>query len=110
VPASPTIYRDHVRQAAELQKAPVKWVPIEPAGTLVTKISYAAKAPHPNAAILYLDYILGAEGQQVLKDHYYTTGGEKLPFTIWQPGEGKPTAEATKEVQAWADLFKAYFR
>lgn len=110
VPASPTIYRDHVRQAAEQQQAPVAWVPLEPDATLVTRISYAAKAPHPNAGLLFIDYILGQEGQQIIKDHFYTTGSEKLPFTIFQPGLGESTDQATKEQQGWADLFKADFR
>jgi iron(III) transport system substrate-binding protein len=110
VPASPTIYRDHVRQAAELQKAPVAWVPIEPDATLVTRISYAAKAPHPYAGLLFIDYVLGSEGQQILKDHFYTTGGEKLPFQIWQPGLGESTDQAAKEQQSWADIFKGDFR
>lgn len=111
VPASPTIFRDHVRQAAQNQKAPVAWVPLEPVATLATKMAYAAKAPHPNAGMLFVDYILGAEGQQILKDHFYTTaGGEKLPYQLWLPGEGKPADEAAKENQTWADLFKGYFR
>jgi iron(III) transport system substrate-binding protein len=109
VPASPTIYRDHVRQAAA-QKAPVAWVPLEPVATLATKLYFAAKAPHPDAGLLFVDYALGAEGQQILKDHFYTTGGEKLPYQLWLPGEGKPVADATKEAQSWADLCKAYFR
>ncbi|HLY64813.1 MAG TPA: extracellular solute-binding protein [Chloroflexota bacterium] len=108
VPASPTIYRDHVRQA-QAQKAPVNWVPIEPDATLVTKMGIAAKAPHANAGLLFVDYILG-EGQPILKDHFYTTGGEKLPFTIWPIGEGRTTDEAAKDQQAWGDLFKADFR
>ncbi|HEX6512374.1 MAG TPA: extracellular solute-binding protein [Chloroflexota bacterium] len=109
VPASPTIYRDHVRQAAA-QNAPVAWVPLEPAATLATKLYYAAKAPHPNAGLLFVDYMLGAEGQQILKDHFYTTGGEKAPFQIMLIGEGEPPDQALKEQQSWADIFKADFR
>lgn len=111
VPGSPTIFRDHVRQAAEIQKAPVAWVPLEPVATLATKLAYAAKAPHPNAGMLFLDFIMGPDGQQILKDHFYTTaGGDKVPYQLWLPGEGKPGDEAAKENQMWADLFKGYFR
>lgn len=109
VPASPTIYRDHVRQAAA-KKAPVAWVPLEPVATLATKLTLAAQAPHPNAGLLFIDYVLGPEGQQILKDHFYTTGGEKLPYQLWLPGEGKAPTDAAKEQQGWADLFKADFR
>ena len=109
VPASPTIYRDHVRQAAA-KKAPVAWAPLEPVPTLATKMAYAAQAPHPNAGLLFVDYVLGAAGQQILRDHFYTTGGEKLPYQLWLPGEGKAATDAAKEAQGWADLFKADFR
>jgi iron(III) transport system substrate-binding protein len=111
VPASPTIFRDHVRLAVDTQKAPVAWVPLDPVATLATKIAYAAKAPHPNAGMLFLDFILGPEGQKILKDNYYTTaGGEKLPYQLWLPGEGKPADEGAKETQTWSDLFKSTFR
>ena len=110
VPASPTIYRDHVRQAAD-KKAPVAWVPLEPVATLATKMAFAAKAPHPNAGMLFIDYVLGPEGQQILKDHYYTTaGGEKVTYKLWLPGEGESADAAAKENQGWADLFKSNFR
>jgi iron(III) transport system substrate-binding protein len=45
------------------QKAPVAWVGIEPAVTGAPQLSLVDKAPHPNAARLFIDFVLSAEGQ-----------------------------------------------
>jgi iron(III) transport system substrate-binding protein len=108
VPASPTIYRDHVRQA-QANKAPVEWVPLEPDVSLVNYVILGVKAPHPNAGMLFVDYLLG-DGQQVLKDNFYTTGSEKLPFTTWIPYSEKTTVQYDDALKTWSDLFKADFR
>lgn len=46
------------------KNAPVKWVPIDPQWT-EGALSLAAKAPHPCAAMLYIDYELSKEGQTI---------------------------------------------
>ena len=45
------------------QKAPIGWVGIEPAVTGAPQLSLVDKAPHPNAARLFIDFVLSAEGQ-----------------------------------------------
>jgi iron(III) transport system substrate-binding protein len=45
------------------QKAPLGWVGIEPAVTGAPQLSLVEKAPHPNAARLFIDFVLSAEGQ-----------------------------------------------
>jgi|SRR5712692_3993688 len=49
--------------------APVDWIPLEPAVTQVNPALIAAKAPHPNAARLFYDYILSKEGQEQLRTY-----------------------------------------
>ena len=49
--------------------APVDWIPLEPAVTQVNPVMIAAKAPHPNAARLFYDYILSKEGQEQLRGY-----------------------------------------
>jgi iron(III) transport system substrate-binding protein len=48
------------------EKAPIGWVGIEPAVTGAPQISLVTKAPHPNAARLFIDFVLSAEGQGTL--------------------------------------------
>jgi iron(III) transport system substrate-binding protein len=49
--------------------APIDWIPLEPAVTQVNPVLVAAKAPHPNAARLFCDYILSKEGQEQLRGY-----------------------------------------
>ena len=49
--------------------APIDWIPLEPAVTQVNPVLVAAKAPHPNAARLFYDYILSKEGQEQLRGY-----------------------------------------
>ena len=46
--------------------APIDWLPLEPAVVQVNPVMLASKAPHPNAARLFIDFILSKEGQQML--------------------------------------------
>lgn len=47
--------------------APIDWLPLEPSVTQVNPAMIGAKAPHPNAARLFYDFILSKEGQEMLK-------------------------------------------
>ncbi|HEV8342176.1 MAG TPA: extracellular solute-binding protein [Candidatus Binatia bacterium] len=47
--------------------APIDWVALEPAVTQVNPVMLAAKAPHPNAARLFYDFIISKEGQEMLR-------------------------------------------
>jgi len=45
---------------------PMDWVPLEPVPVQVNPIMLAAKAPHPNAGKLLVDFLLSKEGQKML--------------------------------------------
>src|SRR6185503_19995615 len=47
--------------------APIEWLPLEPAVVRVIPMMLAAKSRHPNAAKLFYDFLLGVEGQQIIK-------------------------------------------
>ena len=47
--------------------APIDWVPLEPTVVQVNPVMIAAKAPHPNAARLFVDFILSKEGAEMLR-------------------------------------------
>jgi iron(III) transport system substrate-binding protein len=46
--------------------APVDWTTLGPALINTTAYGLAARAPHPNAAKLFMEYVLSREGQQVV--------------------------------------------
>lgn len=47
--------------------APIDWLPLEPAVTQVNPAMIGAKAPHPNGARLFYDFMLSKEGQEMLR-------------------------------------------
>ncbi|HVO91784.1 MAG TPA: extracellular solute-binding protein [Terriglobales bacterium] len=55
-------YRPHLMKK---QGAPVDWVGIEPAIVALHPISVVEKAPHSNAAKLFIDFALSEEGQKL---------------------------------------------
>lgn len=47
--------------------APVEWVPLAPSFANLHPIGISAKASHPNAAKLFVDYVLSQKGQEVVR-------------------------------------------
>ena len=47
------------------QGAPVDWLSLEPALVALHPISIVNRAPHPNAARLFIDFVLSEEGQRI---------------------------------------------
>jgi iron(III) transport system substrate-binding protein len=111
VPASPTIFRDHVDQIQidSGNKAPVKWAPIDPVVGNTGQGSLAAKAPHPHAALLYLDFLY-SDGVKVFNDNGYNTAADKVEFKFWVPEGGRTTTQMEQDIKKWDDLFKVVFR
>ena len=55
-------YRPHLMKK---QGAPVDWLAMEPAIVALHPISIVDRAPHPNAAKLFIDFVLSDEGQKI---------------------------------------------
>lgn len=47
--------------------APVDWIPLEPVAVETNVAMLSAKAAHPNAARLFVDYLISKDGQEFLK-------------------------------------------
>ncbi len=47
--------------------APVEWVALDPVYASVHPTGIAAKAPHPNAARLFMDFLLSKRGQEIIR-------------------------------------------
>ena len=75
IPLSPTIFDANVTLAKQ-KGAPVEWRPLEPVVATVGSAALLAKAPNPHSALLFIDYLLSKEGQQLIMK-----GG------LWSPRE-----------------------
>ena len=78
---SPTILDANVTIAKQ-KGASVEWRPLEPVVTTVGSAGLLAKASNPHAALLFVDFLLSAEGQRLMMK-----GG------LWSPREDVGTVE-----------------
>ncbi|HEU4344208.1 MAG TPA: extracellular solute-binding protein [Candidatus Binatia bacterium] len=101
--ASPAIFRNHVLVAIQ-KGAPVDWVPLDLVPTNVGGAAVAVQPPHPHAALLLADYLLGPEGQGVLQKYHYGTASKDYGFKRWRPDHGTTTTKYEKELERWEKL------
>jgi len=63
------VYSNRVERMKS-RAAPIDWVRFkDPTITAINAISIPEKAPHPNAARLFVDFVLSKEGQNILRGH-----------------------------------------
>jgi ABC-type Fe3+ transport system substrate-binding protein len=77
-PIALQIFNHHTVISAA-QGAPADWIPLEPVPALLQTIGLAKHAPHPHAAMLFLDYILSEEGQRILQEADYLPAHPQVP-------------------------------
>ena len=76
VPLALDIY-NYMPEQAKKKGAPIDWFALEPAVARSNAIGIARRAPHPNAALLFYEYMLG-EGQQYLVKMDYVPANTKV--------------------------------
>jgi len=98
--------------------APVAWVPLDPVTMTLQAAGVTAKAPHPNAARLFLDFMISRAGQKVFHDRDYIPMHPEVPAKNpeLKPETGgyKAVVYSPEEVDAnhgrWAKIFQEIFR
>jgi iron(III) transport system substrate-binding protein len=65
VPVGLTVYNSNA-ESLKRRGAPIDWVPVEPVVGRPQGIGVARNAPHPHAALLFVDFVLSPEGQELL--------------------------------------------
>lgn len=98
--------------------APVAWVPLNPVSTTLQAAGITAKAPHPNAARLFLDFMISRAGQEVFRDHDYVPVHRdvdaRVPELKPETGGYQAIIYSPEEVDAsaprWAKIYQEIFR
>jgi ABC-type Fe3+ transport system substrate-binding protein len=111
------IFNHHTVISAK-KGAPVDWIVMEPATVTLSTLSVLRDAPHPNAAKLFMDFIISREGQEVFRRSDYITAHPDVPSSVpgLKPSEGKFrahffTPEQTEdEMPSWNRVFNEFFR
>ena len=81
VPLALAVYQYSVEQAKK-KGSPIDWFAIEPAVSITNAIGVARRAPHPHAALLFYDHIIGAEGQHILAKIGYVPTHAKIESPV----------------------------
>jgi len=106
VPLALDIY-NYMPEQAKRKGAPIDWFVLEPAVARSNSIGVARRAPHPNAALLFYEYMLGEDGQRVLVKMDYVPSNTKVAsplkgVKILQTDPIRTLDESDK----WKDLFE----
>ena len=105
VPLALTVY-NYMPEASKKKGAPIDWFVIEPAIARANGIGIARNAPHPNAAMLFYDYML-SDAQTLMQsiDYVPTSAGVDHPFTKTRIVMVDPAASA-EQVEKSSKLFQ----
>jgi iron(III) transport system substrate-binding protein len=98
--------------------APVTWIRMEPLVATNSTISVVKNAPHPNAARLFIEFVLSDEGQKVLADAFYLPAKPsikaKVPDLKPEDGHFKVTVigpnVVAKGLKNWIAIYNELFR
>ena len=106
VPLALTVYNYMPAQAKE-KGAPIDWFVIEPAIARSNAVGVAAKAKHPNAALLFYEYLLGPDGQKAMTSIDYVPTNTKVesPLKGVRIMSTDP-ARSLDESEKWSKLFE----
>jgi iron(III) transport system substrate-binding protein len=113
VPLSPTIFNSNIFTHKE-KNAPVDWRPIDPVIAGVGTSGMVVNAPHPHAALLFLDYLHSKIGQQAamkggLSSARKDIGGTDQKFKkIYMESKYGP-AQLEKKFNEWEGLMRKLF-
>ncbi len=67
IPLAISVYNHNIERLTK-KGAPVKWKPLNPTFGRPNGIGLAKNAPHPHAGLLFVDFMLSREGQELIKE------------------------------------------
>ena len=109
IPITATIYNHNIERLT-VKGAPVKWKALAPTFGRPNAIGVVPRAAHPYAAMLFADFMLSLEGQQLLKERNRVPASlavdthlNKFPFEMIDPVI--TLDEADKWDNLWSNLF-----
>ncbi len=109
VPVALTCYQANI-ETMKRKGAPIDWLPVEPVVGRPQGIAVAKFAPHPNAALLFADFVLSVEGQEMFNAMGRAPANTRVkthladfPYTMTDPAT--IIDEAARWEKQWNELF-----
>lgn len=109
IPIAAAVY-NHAVERLSKKGAPIKWKALAPTMGRPGAIGVARNAPHPHAALLFADFMLSREGQELIKQRDRVPAStavgstlNKFPFQMIDAG--LVLDESEKWEKLWSELF-----
>jgi ABC-type Fe3+ transport system substrate-binding protein len=65
-------------------------------------VAALAHTPHPHAALLFIDFLIGPQGQKLFSDKLgYGSPRKPYEFKRWYPEQGLTTYEYAETIERW---------
>ena len=109
VPVALTVY-NYMPEQAKKKGAPIDWFALEPAIARSNAVGVARRAPHPNAALLFYNYLLSEQAQQSFVSMDYVPSNTKVtsPLAGVRILQVDPV-RVLDESEEWTRLFEETF-
>ena len=109
VPLALTIYNYKAEQLKQ-QGAPIDWFAIGKAIARPNGVGVARRAPHPNAAVLFYDFELSPEGQQIIANLEFVPTSKKIDTPLNKvPMTFVDAKVSIDEYDKWKSLYGQLF-
>ncbi|MBI4887673.1 MAG: extracellular solute-binding protein [Acidobacteria bacterium] len=109
IPLAANIY-NHSAARVAVQGAPIKWKALAPTFGRPNAVGVARRAAHPSAALLFADFVLSRQGQEIVKGRNRVPASRavqsplnQFPFEMIDPAI--TLDEEDKWEKLWSDLF-----
>jgi iron(III) transport system substrate-binding protein len=109
IAGSPAVFQNQVIVAKE-KGAPIDWVPLDLVPANAGGSAVIANAPHPHAALLLTDFVIGADGQKLMEQFQYGVAWKDYPFKREYPERGMNTAQYQEAEEKWSQLLRSITR
>ena len=104
VPLTFTAVDSNVRLAAA-RGAPVAWLPGDLVPTNAGSLAALLNTQHPHATLLFIDFVIGPEGQKLLSEKFgYGSPRKEYGFKRWYPEQGLSSYEYAQTLERWNRL------
>ncbi|MSP38569.1 MAG: extracellular solute-binding protein [Deltaproteobacteria bacterium] len=100
----------HGLEQKKREGAPVEWIALDPLISRQFALALAKGAPHPNAAKLYIDFMLSKEAQQEIANYGYTIGRKDVDsYVLKKLPQGMKIVPVRPEMgERYNEYFKLY--
>jgi len=104
VPLALTIF-NYTAEQLRRKGAPIAWFPLAPLISMPNSISIASTAPHPHAAVLFLDFML-SDAQKILAERDYVVTSTKVASPLDRSGlKVLDSAKTLADGHKWRRLY-----